>query len=165
MHGHGAGAGDKAWWWLVTLHACTSYPGVTSIGHMEYVRLSNTTGRVRRSLLCYSEGKSGWNRHLVAHALAGDTYLVRLAYQPPASNQPAILFSQKRSFSLSTTSQQYFYLRTNQPPVISQQYFSLTKDQPSAPNEHVDDRPLLKLLVIDLTYSMAYAFFTAVGRQ
>jgi hypothetical protein len=38
------------------------------------------------------------------------------------------------SFGLSTTSQQYFSLRTNQPPTTSQQYFSLgTKQhQPSA---------------------------------
>jgi hypothetical protein len=30
-----------------------------------------------------------------------------------------------RSFGLSATSQQYFSLRTNQPPALSQQYFSL----------------------------------------
>jgi hypothetical protein len=30
---------------------------------------------------------------------------------------------------LSATSQQYFSLRTNQPPAISQQYFSLTTNQ------------------------------------
>jgi hypothetical protein len=38
------------------------------------------------------------------------------------------------SFGLSTTSQQYFSLRTNQPPAISQQYFSLgtNQHQPSA---------------------------------
>jgi hypothetical protein len=36
------------------------------------------------------------------------------------------------SFGLSATSQQYFSLRTNQPPAISQQYFSLTTNQPSA---------------------------------
>jgi hypothetical protein len=33
------------------------------------------------------------------------------------------------SFGLSATSQQYFYLRTNQPPAISQQYFSLRTNQ------------------------------------
>jgi hypothetical protein len=38
------------------------------------------------------------------------------------------------SFGLSATSQQYFSLRTNQPPVTSQQYFSLrtNQHQPSA---------------------------------
>jgi hypothetical protein len=34
-----------------------------------------------------------------------------------------------RSFGLSATSQQYFSLRTNQPPAISQQYFSLRTNQ------------------------------------
>jgi hypothetical protein len=33
------------------------------------------------------------------------------------------------SFCLSATSQQYFSLRTNQPPATSQQYFSLTTNQ------------------------------------
>jgi hypothetical protein len=33
------------------------------------------------------------------------------------------------SFGLSATSQQYFSLRTNQPPAISQQYFSLRTNQ------------------------------------
>jgi hypothetical protein len=38
------------------------------------------------------------------------------------------------SFGLSATNQQYFSLRTNQPPAISQQYFSLrtNQHQPSA---------------------------------
>jgi hypothetical protein len=38
------------------------------------------------------------------------------------------------SFGLSATSQQYFSLRTNQPPAIIQQYFSLrtNQHQPSA---------------------------------
>jgi hypothetical protein len=37
------------------------------------------------------------------------------------------------SFGLSATSQQYFSLRTNQPPTITQQYFSLRtyQHQPS----------------------------------
>jgi hypothetical protein len=41
------------------------------------------------------------------------------------------------SFGLSVTSQQYFSLRTNQPPAISQQYFSLTTNQhqPSATSQ------------------------------
>jgi hypothetical protein len=41
------------------------------------------------------------------------------------------------SFGLSATSQQYFYLRTNQPPAISQQYFSLrtNQHQPSATSQ------------------------------
>jgi hypothetical protein len=41
------------------------------------------------------------------------------------------------SFGLSATSQQYFSLRTNQPPAISQQYFSLrtNQHQPSATNQ------------------------------
>jgi hypothetical protein len=34
------------------------------------------------------------------------------------------------SFGLSATSQQYFSLRTNQPPETSQQYFSLRTNQP-----------------------------------
>jgi hypothetical protein len=33
------------------------------------------------------------------------------------------------SFGLSATSQQYFSLRTNQPPATSQQYFSLRTNQ------------------------------------
>jgi hypothetical protein len=38
---------------------------------------------------------------------------------------------------LSTSSQQYFSLRTNQPPAISQQYFSLrtNQHQPSATSQ------------------------------
>jgi hypothetical protein len=41
------------------------------------------------------------------------------------------------SFGLSATSQQYFSLRTNQPPVTSQQYSSLRRDQhkPSATSQ------------------------------
>jgi hypothetical protein len=41
------------------------------------------------------------------------------------------------SFGLSAISQQYFSLRTNQPPAISQQYFSLTANQhqPSATSQ------------------------------
>jgi uncharacterized lipoprotein YmbA len=41
------------------------------------------------------------------------------------------------SFGLSATSQQYFSLRTNQPPAISQQYFSLrtNQHQPSATSQ------------------------------
>jgi hypothetical protein len=48
----------------------------------------------------------------------------RLAYQPP-------------SLGLSTTSQQYFSLRTNQPPATSQQYSSLrtNQHQPSATSQ------------------------------
>jgi hypothetical protein len=40
-------------------------------------------------------------------------------------------------FGLSATSQQYFSLRTNQPPATSQQYFSLTANQhqPSATSQ------------------------------
>jgi hypothetical protein len=40
---------------------------------------------------------------------------------------------QKGSFGLSATSQQYFSLRTNQPPATSQQYFSLTTNQHQPP--------------------------------
>jgi hypothetical protein len=41
------------------------------------------------------------------------------------------------SFGLSATSQQYFYLRTNQPPTTGQQYFSLrtNQHQPSATSQ------------------------------
>jgi hypothetical protein len=41
------------------------------------------------------------------------------------------------SLGLSATSQQYFSLRTNQPPVTSQQYFSLriNQHQPSAASQ------------------------------
>jgi hypothetical protein len=42
------------------------------------------------------------------------------------------------SLGLSATSQQYFSLRTNQPPVTSQQYFSQNKSAPAIshpPNE------------------------------
>jgi hypothetical protein len=41
------------------------------------------------------------------------------------------------SFGLSTTSQPYFSLRTNQPPAISQQYFYLrtNQHQPSATSQ------------------------------
>jgi hypothetical protein len=41
------------------------------------------------------------------------------------------------SFGLSATSQQYFSLRTNQPPAASQQYFSLrtNQHQPSATSQ------------------------------
>jgi hypothetical protein len=40
-------------------------------------------------------------------------------------------------FGLSATSQQYFSLRTNQPPTTSQQYFSLrtNQHQPSATSQ------------------------------
>jgi hypothetical protein len=37
------------------------------------------------------------------------------------------------SFGLSATSQQYFFLRTNQPSAISQQYFSLRTNQHQPP--------------------------------
>jgi hypothetical protein len=49
------------------------------------------------------------------------------------------------SFDLSATNQQYFSLRTNQPPASSQQYFSLrtNQHQPSAtsyqPNEQAEN--------------------------
>jgi hypothetical protein len=41
------------------------------------------------------------------------------------------------SFDLSATSQQYFSLKTNQPPVTSQQYFSVrtNQHQPSATSQ------------------------------
>jgi hypothetical protein len=41
------------------------------------------------------------------------------------------------SLGLSATSQQYFSLRTNQPPATSQQYSSLrtNQHQPSAPSQ------------------------------
>jgi hypothetical protein len=39
------------------------------------------------------------------------------------------------SFGLSATSQQYFSLRTNQPPTINQQYFSLRTNQPPTINQ------------------------------
>jgi hypothetical protein len=41
------------------------------------------------------------------------------------------------SFELSATSQQYFSLRTNQPPATSQHYFSLrtNQHQPSATSQ------------------------------
>jgi hypothetical protein len=39
------------------------------------------------------------------------------------------------SFGLSATSQQYFSLRTNQPPATSQQYFSLRTNQPPATSQ------------------------------
>jgi hypothetical protein len=41
------------------------------------------------------------------------------------------------SFGLSANSQQYFSLRTNQPPAIGQQYFSLrtNQHQPSATSQ------------------------------
>jgi hypothetical protein len=47
------------------------------------------------------------------------------------------------SFGVSATSQQYFFLRTNQPPAISQQYFSLrtNQHQPSATSQ--TNRPLI----------------------
>jgi hypothetical protein len=53
------------------------------------------------------------------------------------------------SFGLSATSQQYFSLRTNQPPAISQKYFSLrtNQHQPSATSQ--TNRPLrLSALVV-----------------
>jgi hypothetical protein len=37
------------------------------------------------------------------------------------------------SFGLSATSQQYFSLKTNQPPATSQQYFSLRTNQHQPP--------------------------------
>jgi hypothetical protein len=44
------------------------------------------------------------------------------------------------SLGLSATSQQYFYLTTNQPPAISQQYFSLrTTSNSHQPNEQTAD--------------------------
>jgi hypothetical protein len=56
--------------------------------------------------------------------------------KPATSNQPAVLFS-PCSLGLSATSQQYFFLRTNQPPATSQQYFSLrtNQHQPSATSQ------------------------------
>jgi hypothetical protein len=44
------------------------------------------------------------------------------------------------SLGLSATSQQYFYLTTNQPPAASQQYFSLrTTSTSHQPNEQAAD--------------------------
>jgi hypothetical protein len=42
------------------------------------------------------------------------------------------------SFGLSATSQQYFSLRTNQPPATSQQYFSLRTNQHQPPAKRTD---------------------------
>jgi hypothetical protein len=48
-----------------------------------------------------------------------------------------IITQKQSSFGLSATSQQYFSLRTNQPPAISQQYVSLrtNQHQPSATSQ------------------------------
>jgi hypothetical protein len=59
------------------------------------------------------------------------------------------------SFGLSATSQQYFSLRTNQPPAISQQYFSLRTNQ-HQPNEKAVCllRILLKLCHVNISSSL-----------
>jgi hypothetical protein len=51
------------------------------------------------------------------------------------------------SFGLSATSQQYFSLRTNQPPATSQQYFSLrtNQHQPSATSQ--TNKPMVDMYV------------------
>jgi hypothetical protein len=50
------------------------------------------------------------------------------------------------SLGLSATSQQYFSLRTNQPPATSQQYFSLrtNQHQPSATSQ--TNRPDIQMV-------------------
>jgi hypothetical protein len=53
--------------------------------------------------------------------------LNRIELRPVCTHQLAAC-----SFGLSVTGQQYFSLRTNQPPAISQQYFSLRTKQ----NQH-----------------------------
>jgi hypothetical protein len=55
-----------------------------------------------------------------------------MLFQQTTSGVPAAC-----SLGLSTTSQQYFSLRTNQPPATSQQYFSLkiNQHQPSATSQ------------------------------
>jgi hypothetical protein len=68
-------------------------------------------------------------------------YSCTLASRPPA---PC-------SLGLSATRQQYFSLRTNQPPVTSQQYFSLrtNQHQPSATSQ-------TNRLFVCTTYSLVY---------
>jgi hypothetical protein len=62
----------------------------------------------------------------LAEYLDINTQGVHVSHQPPYY-----------SFGLSATSQQYFSLRTNQPPATSQQYFSLrtNQHQPSATSQ------------------------------
>jgi hypothetical protein len=65
------------------------------------------------------------------------------AHQPPLAIDPrdalrpqgrtCARFRRPVRFDLSATSQQYFSLRTNQPPTISQQYFSLRTNQHQPP--------------------------------
>jgi hypothetical protein len=45
---------------------------------------------------------------------------------------------------LSTTSHQYFSVKTNQPPAISQQYFSLRKNQHQQPAERTGGLLLIR---------------------
>jgi hypothetical protein len=60
------------------------------------------------------------------------------------------------SFGLSATSQQYFSLRTNQPPAISQQYFSLrtNQHQPSATSQ--------ANRLQNCNFTMNYYYYTAM---
>jgi hypothetical protein len=67
---------------------------------------------------------------------------LRLIFESPVSAPAAC------SLALSATSQQYFSLRTNQPPTTSQQYFSLrtNQHQPSATSQ--TNRPLVSVSLV-----------------
>jgi hypothetical protein len=75
---------------------------------------------------------------LISWSILSLTYSHCPSWWVNSSTTSAVLFCTFKntacSFDLSATSQQYFSLRTNQPPAISQQYFSLrtNQHQPSA---------------------------------
>jgi hypothetical protein len=75
---------------------------------------------------------------LLVNAASSSTAIL-LEHHPP--RQPATDLGASSllacSLGLSATSQQYFSLRTNQPPATSQQYFSLRTNQrqPSATSQ------------------------------
>jgi hypothetical protein len=68
------------------------------------------------------------------------------------------------SLGLSATSQQYFSLRTNQPPATSQQYFSLTTNQhqPSATSQ---PNRLIIATVVHLVKANLLLFFVSFARH
>jgi hypothetical protein len=90
-----------------------------------------TTLRRKERLLMLDVARNRVRNMLATHSQhTRNIRLVRLAYQPHSQHSSC-------SLGLSATSQQYFSLRTNQPPATSQQYFSLTTNQhqPSATSQ------------------------------
>jgi hypothetical protein len=111
------------------------YPVRTRCKAAEKMDGENSNALLRRTL--------GLTRRSALHVSG----LRKLPWQWHTTHRSTSKKDQQRaacSFGLSPTSQQYFSLKTNQPPAISQQYFSLrtNQHQPSAKNQQAGDHLL-----------------------